>query len=291
MNIKNEFSDSSSLKKNWINRHPIITIIGLLILISPIISALSGGGSSSTTAPSSATSTETTSLNIGDVGYVKSPTGSTFVSSTKDVEDRVMQLSIAKDTDGLMQMVLTGDPLLVDDGTQVRVIGAGFTSIEVRITNGKYYGQSGWVLTEFVSSVAPTTPVKPTTKTKSPSPKTTAPVIQNEPTQVSTASWHTAYTYSNNVDIKTPQFAMKGSKWRVTYSCTTNPDALAEGIGGMFYGHIYSADTGVEATNFASFVYCPRNDTSYVYAQTPGQYYLDLSAPSSSYNVTVEDYY
>jgi hypothetical protein len=186
MNTENVSVGPNSPRKNWINRHPILTIIGLLILISPLISALGGGSSSSTTTPSSVASNDTSSPKIGDIGYVKSPNGSpSFVSSTKDVEDRVAQLSVAKDTQGLMQMVLSGDPLLVDDGTQVRIIGASFTLYEVRITNGKFSGQSGWIPSEFVSAIAPSVVIQSTpTKIKTTTPpvaKTSVAVSKSVP--------------------------------------------------------------------------------------------------------------
>ena len=98
------------------------------------------------------------------------------------------------------------------------------------------------------------------------------------------ATWHTVYTYSNNTSVQTPTFAMEGNQWRITYSCTAS--AIS---GSQFNGFIQTAsDNGGQS--FASFVTCPSTQTSYIYSQTPGQYYLNLIA-NTSYNVTVEDYY
>jgi hypothetical protein len=117
---------------------------------------------------------------------------------------------------------------------------------------------------------------------------TPTPVIQPP---VSVTKWHTTLTYSNTTDIQTPPFTMYGSEWRVTYSCTSSAQAQHYGIGAQFYGYIYSTDDGTMVDQFASFVNCPHTDTSYMYSQIPGQYYLNLAQANGAYSVTVEDYY
>ena len=110
-----------------------------------------------------------------------------------------------------------------------------------------------------------------------------APAIKETP-----KSWHTVTTYSNNINTQTSPFSMQGSQWRVTYSCTvadsTNTFNLLEGI-------IESASDGSMTNIFASGVTCPTSNTSYVYAQTAGQYYFNLEPTNANYTVKIEDYY
>jgi hypothetical protein len=146
--------------------------------------------------------------------------------------------------------------------------------------------------TATTSASAPV-PVQTPTMTEVSTSTTEDMDTSNQPVEqvVSTPTWHTTLTYSNNTTIQTPPFTMYGSEWRVTYSCTVSPQAQQYGIGGQFYGYIYSTDDGSMTDNFASFVNCPHTDTSYLYSQIPGQYYLNLTQANGSYTVTVEDYY
>jgi hypothetical protein len=143
-------------------------------------------------------------------------------------------------------------------------------------------------------NIAPATaPVSATTapttttvqKTTSVSAKPAIPAVAATP-----KAWHTAFTYSGDSDTQTQPFALQGSEWRITYSCTTSAEAASDGVDGNFYGYIYSTD-GTIANNFASFIDCPANNTSYVYSQPAGQYYLKTMSPNASYIVTIDDLY
>jgi hypothetical protein len=124
-------------------------------------------------------------------------------------------------------------------------------------------------------------PQKPVKST----PTVTQPVTPPAPQAI----WHTATTASNNIQTQTAPFAMHGTQWRVKYSCAiTNPVYSTNG----FIGSIDSVADGSQANNFANLINgCPTTNTSYVYGQTPGQYYFDLEPVNASYNVTIEDYY
>ncbi|MFZ1074952.1 MAG: hypothetical protein WAN50_01085 [Minisyncoccia bacterium] len=104
------------------------------------------------------------------------------------------------------------------------------------------------------------------------------------------ATWHTTVTYNGGTDTKTSPFTMNGTEWRITYSCS--PTDTSDSTSDLF-GSIESTNGELSGfDNFANDAQCPvSNSVSYVYAQTPGQYYLDIGPINSSYTVTVEDLY
>ncbi len=110
-------------------------------------------------APSSDKGTQTATpqasefLKTGEDGYVSvGGTGNNpvLVGVTKDYYDEMFKLIAIKDNLGVSQMVMDGKVLMVDNGTAIKVIGSTMASREVRITEGKYIGKSGWVPNEMV---------------------------------------------------------------------------------------------------------------------------------------------
>lgn len=90
------------------------------------------------------------SLRAGRIVAIRSG-DETIVASTSAALDRVIELSVARDADGLSQMESAGRIFLVSDGTKARVINGGFLSSEVRIIEGIHSGRSGWVQNEFLA--------------------------------------------------------------------------------------------------------------------------------------------
>lgn len=123
-------------------------LIGLLIIFLPVIISSFSPSSSSETATATP---QMEHLNVGDLGYLQSNSGTAMLATTQNNEDKLTKLSVAKDTEGITQMVLDGDVILIDSGTKVRVIGQMMFSREVRVLEGKNYGKSGWVPNEFLS--------------------------------------------------------------------------------------------------------------------------------------------
>jgi len=124
----------------------IIIIIGMITL--PIVMTII----SSNTSPSPSSTTQlSTDLRVGDTGTIKSSSGSLLVALTRSDAKEVISLSVAKDTLGVSKMVLDGRVMLVDSGTKIRVIDTDLFYTNVRILEGKYYGESGWLPNEFVS--------------------------------------------------------------------------------------------------------------------------------------------
>lgn len=73
-----------------------------------------------------------------------------FVCATKADLERVKELSVANDAEGLQQMVLQGRVLVAAPGTRIRVLDTSLFAREVRILSGPQSGGSGWVDSEFV---------------------------------------------------------------------------------------------------------------------------------------------
>ncbi len=124
----------------------ILGIVGVIAVIA-FIGNLGGSSSPSSTS----TPAPSTSVAIGENGYLRNSANPIMVPISKSIFDETMKLSVAGDTAGLARMVVAGEILMVDNGTQVKVIDKNFASTEVRIMSGKNYGESGWVPMEFVS--------------------------------------------------------------------------------------------------------------------------------------------
>ena len=120
----------------------ILFVIGIITtMISP----------SSKTPSTDITSKVSERLKVGEDGYISTGgTNPVLVGVTKEYYDEMFKLITAKDNLGVSQMVLDGKVLMVDSGTAIKVIASEFPSTEVRITEGKYIAQSGWVPNEMV---------------------------------------------------------------------------------------------------------------------------------------------
>lgn len=122
----------------------ILAMMGIGILISSI-------SPDQDTQQATNTSPKANWLKTGEDGYVSVDGSDTvLIATTKEYYDEMFKLLTIKDTLGVSQMVLDGKVLLADKGTTVKVIGSTMASREVRITNGKYTGKSGWVPNEMV---------------------------------------------------------------------------------------------------------------------------------------------
>jgi hypothetical protein len=149
------------MNTEWIKSHKLVALLicsvalwvvaSMLSLISSPASAPVPQSSSSVAAPVSPPSAA--GLSVGDIGYARSTSGSVVVLGTNQGnEDQLVKLAVAKDIDGMEQMVLSGEAFYVDNGTKVRVIDQNVFSKEVRILAGDHSGEAGWTPTEFIVS-------------------------------------------------------------------------------------------------------------------------------------------
>lgn len=89
-------------------------------------------------------------VGVGDTAVLRQRDGKIFVARTEDDYQRGVQLAVAGDTLGMAQMALAGRAFLVEQGTAVRIIGHGVGRREVRILDGQFLGESGWIAEERV---------------------------------------------------------------------------------------------------------------------------------------------
>jgi hypothetical protein len=142
--------DSVAQKKSLQKTSIIVTLIicvpiAFVVVCTNIVS-LNSSYSSSDSGTESTSSYQSSSVSTG--GIVKLPYG--FLGTTKDNYKRIIELSVAKDRDGIEQMISAGQALVVAEDTPAKVIQNGILNIEVRILDGKYAGQSGWISSELV---------------------------------------------------------------------------------------------------------------------------------------------
>lgn len=90
-------------------------------------------------------------LAAGKLALVISPSGgSTAIAINREAFDRFVTLAVADDDMGIAAMRLAGQIWLVPSGTECKIIKTGFTACEVRLMDGTYAGQSGFVAREFI---------------------------------------------------------------------------------------------------------------------------------------------
>ena len=176
--------------------------------------------------------------------------------------------------------------------------------VHVEVPKNKYEANSNaflqidsWSLVSdpTVSSGPVAVPVTTVTKTvTAPKPKVetvatptpVAPIVPVVPE--SPKSWHLVASPIITAETKTEPFAMQGSRWRISYICSSSDPNNG------FFGSIVSTDGGVQE-NFALGVTCPTANEVNEYSEPTGNYYLDLNPVSlggpASVSVTVEDYY
>jgi hypothetical protein len=147
---KEDILAEASICKHCGKKQPKKTSKRLLVGLGAIFVLLVAIGSSSS--PSTPSTPRHPTLKVGETGVLTSGSGGVFVARNEEINDEMFKLITAKDTDGLTQMVLRGEVLLVDNGTPVRVIGSTTLFREVRISGGEYSGMSGWVPNEFVTN-------------------------------------------------------------------------------------------------------------------------------------------
>ena len=164
--------NKTSSPKSWSEmskKQKIVAIIAIIFIGVSLIVIFRSGVSTTPSVKSPYVQSESEELKIGDTGYLKSNDDTVMLGVTKDNYNQLMKLSVAKDTEGVLQMVLNGQAILADSGTKIRVIDEDMFIKQVRFLDGKYYGQSGWTPNEFVSNVSPklteTTPTNKTTNT------------------------------------------------------------------------------------------------------------------------------
>lgn len=90
---------------------------------------------------------------VGTKGYLYNDTGSKMIVlyPTEALMDEGTKAAVANDEIGFLQVAERST--LVDQGTDILVIDAGFTYRKVRVMAGRAFGQTGYIPFEFTHSL------------------------------------------------------------------------------------------------------------------------------------------
>lgn len=90
-------------------------------------------------------------VNVGEEGVLYSDELEYIgLAVTKADFDELIDSSVANDKIGYAEVYERGDAYFVDVGTRVLVIDSSIGAKEVRILEGDLYGETGWVVQEYV---------------------------------------------------------------------------------------------------------------------------------------------
>lgn len=93
-----------------------------------------------------------TSQKQSNVYVLKSKTGDEVpVSVSKEIDNRLTDLSVAGDLEGINRMLKAGLVFTVPNGTEVLVIERGLFLSEVKIQSGSFAGKYGWVSSDWLA--------------------------------------------------------------------------------------------------------------------------------------------
>lgn len=148
--------------RNFLNRHPILSVIGVFIVIGIIMSALDGGhGDTSTTAAATpATPASNEARTLGQEAFLRLPGNPDekqviCLAPTKEVYDAYFKALSAQDYQGILDLSNQG-LFCVHNGSEVKVIDTSFTLTKVRVVKGAdkidadKVGEAGWSASEWV---------------------------------------------------------------------------------------------------------------------------------------------
>lgn len=117
-----------------------------LVLILVCSGLLWSGGCEQSSQP------RTSRPRTGQVATLSSESGLRIpVAASSEALDRYIDLERADDNVGITAMRLNGLVRFIPSGTKCKVIKRGFTTYEVRLTEGEYNGQSCFVVAGFVN--------------------------------------------------------------------------------------------------------------------------------------------
>lgn len=131
-----------------------IGLILFFICLGTFNQGSGGGGSRSGSGGRDSISPRTpraTPLIAGSTALIRSSvTDFVLVAASRDAYDRMWKLMQAKDTVGLTRMALVGQVWTIQNETPCLVIDPGLTVCEVRLLDGDWDGEAGFVSRAFV---------------------------------------------------------------------------------------------------------------------------------------------
>lgn len=95
-------------------------------------------------------------ITVGSQGYLHLANNANIpVLRSKTAFDQyVKDAAVSHDTYDMANLISQDYGFLVPSGTKVLVIDAAFGALQVRVQSGDHTNESGWVPTEFVSSIS-----------------------------------------------------------------------------------------------------------------------------------------
>jgi len=157
-NTKKMTNETEIKPKESIWGKPWLWIIAVLIII---IIALPDGGEKKETLPliTPPSNTVTSVLDVGEEGILNNnsdkndTSGIVILATDEKAFDDFSQALIANDKYRFNEMINNGRLFTVPNGTAVKVTDIKFPGrTNVRVLEGKYVGESGWIAFEFIIS-------------------------------------------------------------------------------------------------------------------------------------------
>lgn len=119
------------------------TVVAFIIILMLFAWIGYRGGCGSTTSTSS-------SVSIGQEGFLDSGTELVPVAIDQIAFDEWTKARVAKDEQGMLQLILQGRIVSVEKNTKIKIIDQGMFIRKVRILDGKHQGVAGWVAYEYI---------------------------------------------------------------------------------------------------------------------------------------------
>jgi len=85
-----------------------------------------------------------------NTSYLYNGTGNVAVALSEGAMDKAVDAAIKKDYQKFDSLILSGELLPVKDDTKIQILSAGMARTKIRIEDGAYSGQIGYVQTEFI---------------------------------------------------------------------------------------------------------------------------------------------
>lgn len=134
----------------WTGGRKAVLVLLALALIMFVAAAHSA--SKGTPTPRQAQTTPApASVGVGEEGFLQTDgADKTFVLRSEELLDAFVQASVSNDTYGMSEILLAGGGFLVPNGTKALVIDRGTGRRKVRVLEGDFTGESGWIPMEFI---------------------------------------------------------------------------------------------------------------------------------------------
>lgn len=307
--------------RNFVNRHPIMTVLLIVvafIIFVSIVSAVnnSGGNSPTTTTPSVQVAATPPSGPCGNFDDSSATTSISYAELNKDptlydgtnavYTGQVVQIEQNPDGSGIMRLAITKEDYGWNPNNILYITYAGGTNavdddivkVYGQLTGSQTYTSEANYQITIPSMTAceiddrtQAQAATPTPQVKTPAPQTpapTQPTAAANPTPtppVTPKTWHTVTIVTAATTENTPPFNIQGNEWRATWSCQAGSSG---DVPPSIFAQATDGDGGDAIATPSS---CPSNNVTYLYDGPATDYLQITSFGGDSVTVTIEDYY